>query len=442
MQSMLEEIKARLFQTEDLIVRNFDVEGEPAMLMYLETLCDPSKIEISLFKQWFRVKSHEYGGLPLNELLTAVNINTCLRSDEVVKALLSGKALVCVLAAKEVWYALDAQQSNVRSIHEPENERSIVGERAGFVEHLNVNLNLIRIRASSAQLKVHYILLGKQSNHKVAILWEEGVAEKGIVEETIRRVAALKTNMEVHPGRLQRQLEEKSTIFPQVYSSERVDMTTNLIMQGRVAILCDQSSTCLIVPVSFYTFLRSIDSILLGSNVALVLQSLRAIGVFLSLYICSLYIAIVSFHHELLPSQMAISIKSSLENVPYPPIVEAILMIVIFQLIAEATIRLPSQIAQMVGVTGGIIISESLVKIGFVSNVFIVIVALSVIGSFLIPTYQMRIFVLIVQLLFVFGAWVLGFYGIMLLTAALLIHFFALEPFGVPYCMPIRSKAK
>lgn len=438
---LLEQLQARLFYTEDLIVREFDLYGKPAVLVYIETLCDADKLEISLFKQWFRTRSDDYHHLTVSDLITSASVFSYTEPEEAVKALLEGKALV---HCDEAWYSLAAEQSNIRSIQEPVNESSIVGERSGFIEQLNVNINLVRSRASSSQLRVRYMTVGKYSTHKIAVLWQEGVADSRIVKEVTQRLKEYKTELEVHPGRLQKVLlnKEKRSLFPQVFGTERIDTATNLIMQGRIAVLCDQSSTCLIVPVSFYTFLHSIDSMLLEDRSALVLLALRAIGLILSLYVCSLYIAVVSFHHEVLPSQMAISIKGSLENVPYTPIIEAVLMILIFQLIAETTIRLPSQIAQMVGVAGGIIISEALVKIGFVSNVYIVIVALSVIGSFLIPTYQMRILTLILQLIFVFAAWIVGFYGITLLTAVCLVHFFSLEPFGVPYYSPIRSKLK
>ncbi|ACT02191.1 spore germination protein [Paenibacillus sp. JDR-2] len=438
---LLEQIEARLFYTEDLIVRDFDLYGKQAKLVYIETLCDADKLENSLFKQWFHRKSEDYDNLAVSDLITSASVFSYKDPEEAVKALLDGNALVHCEGA---WYSLNAEQANVRSIQEPDNESSIIGERSGFIEQLNVNINLIRNRSSSPQLKVRYLTIGKYSTHKIAVLWQDGVADSRIVKEVTQRLMGFNTGMEVHPGRLQKELlkEEKRTLFPQVFGTERIDTATNLIMQGRIAILCEQSSTCLIVPVSFYTFLRSIDSMLMEDKAALVLQTLRAIGLLLSLYICSLYIAVVSFHHEVLPSQMAITIKGSLENVPYSPIIEAVLMIVIFQLIAETTIRLPSQIAQMVGVAGGIIISEALVKIGFVSNVYIVIVALSVIGSFLIPTYQMRVLTLILQLMFVFAAWIVGFYGMTLLTAACMIHFFSLEPFGVPYYSPIRSRAK
>ncbi|WP_284236945.1 spore germination protein [Paenibacillus glycanilyticus] len=438
---MLEQIQAKLFYTEDLIVREFDLYGREAIVVYIETLVDPDKLEKSLFKQWFEAQLDHDHHLALGELITSAVVFPCTNPDDAVKELLDGKALVY---SEDAWYSLSAEQSNVRSIQEPQNEGSIIGERTGFIEQLNININLIRNRASSPHLKVRYLTLGKYSSHKVAVLWQDGSADPDIVDMVTKRLKGLNTGMEVHPGRLQKELlkEEKKTLFPQVFGTERIDTATNLIMQGRIAVLCEQSSTCLIVPVSFYTFLRTIDSMLMEDRGALVLQTLRGIGLMLSLYICSLYIAVVSFHHEVLPSQMAISIKGSLENVPYSPIVEAVLMIIIFQLIAEATIRLPSQIAQMVGVAGGIIISEALVKIGFVSNVYIVIVALSVIGSFLIPTYQMRILTLILQLLFVFAAWIVGFYGITLLTAAFMVHFFSLEPFGVPYYSPIRNHSK
>ncbi|MFC5700217.1 spore germination protein [Cohnella faecalis] len=441
MQKRLEQIKNELFHTEDLMIRPFELEGQPAKLIYIETLCDATKLEISLFKQWFRARSNTYSKLEINYLLTAANIETVSDAKEAVHYLLQGKGLIGFDDSDEL-YAFNAEQSNIRSIQEPANELSIIGERAGFVEQLSVNLNLIRNRASSSLVKVRYFAIGKHATHKVAVVWIEGVAEKSIVSETIDRISRFHSSMEVHPGKLQRQLTAKRSIFPQIYSTERIDTATSLLMHGRIAVLTDQSSTCLVVPVSFYSFLNSVDALLLGRGTAWLLHSMIAIGLLLSLYVCSLYIATTMFHHEILPAKMTINIKSSMENVPYPPVVEAVIMILIFQLIAEATVRLPSQLAQLVGVAGGIIISESLVKIGFVSNVFIVIVALSMIGSFMIPAYQMRNFVLIVQIMLLIGASILGFYGIVFVTIGLLIHFFTLEPFGVPYCMPIRSHAK
>lgn len=440
MHKLMEPIQKQL-HTDDLIIRPFELDGAQAYLMYIETLCDKAKLEESVFKQWFQTNSHAYDNLEVEQLITSSNVDAIRTPQEGVNALLQGKGLIGI-EKEDHLFAFNAEQSNVRTIQEPANELSIVGERAGFVEHLNVNLNMIRFRATEKNLKVRYLTVGKQEAHKVAVVWVDGMAEDPIVQETIRRLAAFRSTTEVHPGKLQKQLTAQKSIFPQVFGTERIDIATSLLLQGRVAIFCDQSSTCLIVPASFYTFLKSADAILLGFATSWLLQGLRAIGLFLSLYICSLYIATTTFHHEILPAKMTINIKSSLENVPYPPIIEAVLMILIFQLIAEATIRLPSQLAQMVGVAGGIIISESLVKIGFVSNVFIVIVSLSMIGSFMIPTYQMRITTLAVQVLLLIGATFLGFYGIMFVTIALLVHFFALEPFGVPYCMPIRSKAK
>ncbi|OCT13633.1 hypothetical protein A8709_18765 [Paenibacillus pectinilyticus] len=441
MHKLLEQIQKELLHTDDLIIRPFELHGAQAQLMYIETLCDKEKLEVSVFKQWFQTNSSAYPNLEVNQLLTAANNDLISTSLDGIHALMQGKGLIGFDHSEDL-FAFNAELSNVRSIQEPANELSIVGERAGFVEHLTVNLNLIRIRASVKSFQVSYLSVGKQGTHKVAIVWVDGIAEDQIVQETISRLSAFKSSLEVHPGKLQKQLTAQKSIFPQVFGTERIDIATSLLLQGRVAILCDQSSTCLIVPASFYTFLKSADAILLGFGTAWLLQSLRAVGLFLSLYICSLYIATTTFHHEILPAKMTINIKSSLENVPYPPIIEAIIMILIFQLIAEATIRLPSQLAQMVGVTGGIIISESLVKIGFVSNVFIVIVSLSMIGSFMIPTYQMRVSTLGIQVLLLIGATVMGFYGIMFVTIAILIHFFTLEPFGVPYCMPVRSKSK
>ncbi|WP_308635195.1 spore germination protein [Paenibacillus silvisoli] len=433
-------IQEALFHTDDLIMRELNMGTSHATLLYLETMCDSAKIETSLLKPLQREHMDFPQSEPrIEELLTAVKVQHCRSVQEAVDALLQGSALIRS-EADNLCVSFNAGKENTRTPNEPENERSLGGNRDGFVEHLQTNLNLIRKHLSSGDIRVKYFKLGKNANRATALIWLDGAADQQVVNEAAERIAALSSTHDLHPGLIRKQLREnKYSIFPQTFNTERVDFAAALLARGRIGVICDQSSSCLILPASIYTFMLTVDDLIQGTWPSLLMRLVRVVGLLFGLMLPSFYIAIVGFNYEVLPFKMAFSIKSSLENVPYQPIVETMLMIFIFQLIAEATLRLPSALAQMTGIVGGIIISEALVQIGFVSNILIVIIALTTIGKFVIPSMELRSTTTIAQFTLIFGATILGFYGIAFALIGILIHMLALEPFGVPYCLPIRS---
>ncbi|MBP3965843.1 spore germination protein [Paenibacillus lignilyticus] len=425
--------------TDDLVMRELNIGEAKAVLIYLETMCESAKIELSLFKQLRRETADGNTSPDLEELLTSAKVDLCPSIQKAVDDLIHGRALICEEAANRC-YSFDVSKHYRRSPAEPENERSLTGNRDGFVEHLQSNLNLIRKHLSTGELSVRYFKLGKNANRQVALVWLDGTTDKSMVDEAAKRISALTSTHDLHPGLLSKQLREnKFSIFPQIFNTERVDFASALLARGRIGVLCDQNSSCLILPVSIYTFMLTVDDLIQGTWSSMLMRTVRVVGLLFGLVLPSLYISIVGFNYEVLPFKMAFSIKSSLESVPYPPIFETMLMIFIFQLIAEATLRLPSALAQMTGIVGGIIISESLVQIGFVSNILIVVIALTTISKFTIPSMDLRSTTTIAQFFLIFGATVLGFYGIAFAFIGILIHALALEPFGVPYCLPVRS---
>lgn len=432
-------IQEALGHTDDFIIRELNMGEDKAVLLYLETMCDKAKIELSLLKQLQRESIDGQIAIPMEELLTATKVKPCLSVHDAVDALLEGSAIICSEAAG-LCYSFDASQPNNRSPEEPVNERSLGGNRDGFIEHLQTNLNLVRKHLSTGKLRVRYFKLGMNANRQIAMVWLDGTADTEIVNIAANRISSMTSSHDLHPGLIRKQLREsKYSIFPQTLSTERVDFAAALLARGRICVLCDRSTSCLILPVSFYTFLLTVDDLLQGTMPSLLMRMVRVLGLLFALFLPGLYITIVGFNYEVLPFSMVNTIKSSLENVPYPPIFEALLMIMIFQLIAEATLRLPSTLAQMTGIVGGITISEALVQIGFVSNVLIVIIALTTIGKFVIPSNELRSSTTIMQFALIIGATILGFYGMMFVFVIILIHFLALEPYGVPYCLLVRS---
>ncbi|CAH1226694.1 Spore germination protein A1 [Paenibacillus allorhizoplanae] len=432
-------IQEALCHTDDFIIRELNMGEDKAVLLYLETMCDKAKIELSLLKQLQRESNDGQVAMRMEELLTATKVKPCLSVQDAVDALLEGSAIICSEAAGHC-YSFDVSQQNSRSPEEPVNERSLAGNRDGFVEHLQTNLNLVRKHLSTGELRVRYFKLGTNAKRLVAMVWLDGTADTGIVNIATNRISSMSSSHDLHPGLIRKQLREsKYSIFPQTLSTERVDFAAALLARGRICVLCDRSSACLILPVSYYTFMLAADDLIQGTFPSLLMRMVRVLGLLFGLILPSLYITIVGFNYEVLPFSMVNTIKSSLENVPYPPIFEVFLMIMIFQLIAEATLRLPSTLAQMTGIVGGITISESLVQIGFVSNILIVIIALTTIGKFAIPSTELRSSTTMIQFALIIGATILGFYGMMFVFVIILIHFLALEPYGVPYCLTVRS---
>lgn len=426
-------IQKRFNDTDDLKSDDVLLQKTSGIVLYLQTMADVEKIEQIIFaplKQKGKVKN-----VPsyIEDIATA----TSEHLDEIIQFMMQGKTIFFLEGIYKA-YVFDTPMENHRSPDEPDNEKTVRGSHTGFIEDLNSNIHLLRDRIKNEQLKVLYLTLGKQTKKQVAIIYMDHLANELTVKNIEERLSSISIDTIIAPGYLEECIEEQPfSPFPQNLYTERPDRVEGHLMEGRIAVMSENSTDAIILPVTFFSFFQSPDDYNNRFYAGTVFRLFRLFSFLGALMLPPFYIALVGFHFEIIPYEMVTLVKSSITGVPFPPFVEALFMAITVELIREAGIRLPSPIGETIGIVGGLIIGDAVVNAGLVSNVMVIVIALTAIMSFTITSYEMGNTVRILNLPVMIAASFFGFTGIILSLLFILIHMCKLESFGVPYLSPL-----
>ncbi|HHY92609.1 MAG TPA: spore germination protein, partial [Firmicutes bacterium] len=434
-------IKETFGNCPDVVSREVKVEGVALAALYIDGLANKEEVEKILDSLLLQRPLVERAGLTLGTSLqrwqeaglAVGEIHTARTVGEVVTALLNGET--CLLG-DEWGQALlaDTKGWEKRAVTEPEVEPTVRGPREGYVENLRTNTSLIRRRLRHPNLRIEHLVLGDLTNTQVAILHIKGIANDKIVDEVRRRLQRIKIDGVLESGYLEELIEDAPlSPFPTIWHTERPDRTVAALLEGKVAILTDGTPFALSVPATLSGFMQAPEDYYERWPVSLGIRVFRYLGLFLSMFLPSLYVAITTFHQEMLPTPLAVSLALQRERVPYPAVVEAFLMQIIFEILVEAGVRLPRALGQAIGIVGALVIGEAAVRAGLISAAMVIVISATAISSFVVPTFDLAIAVRMLRLpMIIFGA-VLGLFGIFTGLLLILIHLATLRSFGVPY---------
>jgi spore germination protein KA len=428
---LLSDIQTFFSHTCDLRIRPIAWSDSPCALIFLESLVHADSIQFKLFQHIGEsAADHPDDSLaPLERIPTDDLPALC-------NALLEGHCAL-LMEGQPLAYVFNAAESMSRTANEPQGEQVTMGAHDGFVEQLMTNLYLIRRRIHHPNLKVAYMTLGTLTKTKIALVYMDQLANADIVAECERRLSEFSAEHLYSTGNIAEFLEEHPfSPFPQTLQTERPDRTISYILDGKIAVLVDGSPSALMLPITFFAFYQSPDDYnnrwIVGSFNRLV----RMIGFVFAISLPAIYIAIVSFHSEVLPIGILYSVKVAITYVPFPPIMEAITMQVILELLKEAAIRLHSSIAQTIGVVGGLVIGTAIVETHLISHTMIVVIGLTAISSFVTPISEFGTSLRVLGFSTILAATLFGFFGISIMLMFIFIHLCKLEMFGVPYFSP------
>lgn len=340
-----------------------------------------------------------------------------------------------------VGFASDVKGWDHRGVEKPNNEIVIKGSQEAFNEQLRTNTAHIRRRIKDENLIMEDVKLGKKSKTPCNIVYIRSVANDTLVGEVRRRLTSINVDYLLDTGVLEQLIEDK-TFFPspQMLSTERPDYVSEMLINGRVAIIVAGSPNVLVVPVTAYELLHSAEDEYIRFPYANLLRFIRIIASFIALLLPSIYIAITNFHQEMIPTDLLLAIEASREKVPFQSIVELIVMEISFELIREAGIRVPGPIGPTLSIVGALILGQAAVEANIVSPILIIVIAITGIGSFAIPNYQMGYSVRIIKFVFIFLGAIAGFLGITFGLFLFGIWSTSVKSFGVPYMSPIGPK--
>lgn len=424
-------LKKACFDSADLSIRNLVYNNKRGTILYLQSLSDEDKIQSSVIEPLLLLNhSAVEVAVPL------VNYKTTDNLIEAEFALVSGQCLLLTDDSTTI-YILDTYTSVKRTIEEPGNEQVIRGSHEGFVEDMKTNLHLIRKRINHPNFTVRRFTVGKLSNTKLSILYINKLADDQLVKEMERRITSIETDSIQTPGFIEEFTEDMPfSPFPQILNTERPDRVAANLLDGKIAILMEGSPTVLVAPVTFFTFYQSPDDYNTRSLVGSFFRLIRVMSFIIAILVPAFYISLISYNFEVIPIDMIFSVKAGLTNVPFPPVIEAIFMQITLELLKEAGIRLPRPIAPTIGIVGGLVIGNAVVQANLVSNIMIVVVAVTAIASFVVPSNEMSTTLRILGFPFMMAAATFGFIGIVFALMLLLMHLCKLESFGTPYFAP------
>ena len=410
----------------------------------MEGLCDTKKLDEFVLGALISLQEIEE-----TDLLTFIENHLAISKTEHlsklsdgVNAILLGKPLLLINGCQEA-LALGLTQFEKRPIEEPKAETSIRGPREGFTETLSTNVSLIRRIIRDPALKIKKLQIGKYTKTDVLICYVEGLVDHTLIEEIENRLKRIDIDGVYESGYLEQFIEDNPySPFPQVLYTERPDVLSANLLEGRAAILMDGTPFALIAPVSFFSLFQSQEDYYERFWIGTFIRLLRFLFLVISLFLPSTYVAITTFHQEMVPTSLLLNIASAREGVAFPAIVEVFIMELSFEALREAGIRLPRQVGSAVSIVGALVIGEAAVQAGIVSAPMIIVVSITGIASFMVPRYSVGLAIRILRFPIILLGGILGLIGVMLGFILIIIHLCGLRSFGIPYLSPISTLQK
>lgn len=421
-------LKAMVFHSSDFKTSDFVAGVRHYRLFYMDTMIDLAVVQDHIIRNLLR-----YTHISVRDAVSILNYSETDLLSVASKALVEGKTVVQI-EGEAKFYLLGTELNKERAVNIPVNERVLRGSNQALIENLDTNLNLMRKLIATPDLVVKVYQLGSRSKTKVAVLYLRSLANEDVLKEFDHRITNIDTDYVDAPGFLQELIEDnKFSIFPKMLVTERPDRVRSYLMDGKIAILTDGSPNSLIFPVSFWAFFQTPDDYQVGWLFGSAIRFLRIISFIIGISLPGVYVALVTFDPRIVPFEIALTLQSTMQYIAMPAILESISMLVILEILREAAVRLASPISQTIGVVGGIVIGTVVVEANLISNMMVIVVALTAIASFIIPSYEMSSAARLLTYPFIFMAAVFGLIGLEIAFLIVLTHLARMNTMGIPY---------
>ncbi|GAB6155058.1 spore germination protein [Desulfosporosinus burensis] len=428
----------------DVIIRKFAYGNQiDVAIIYLSGMTDLTMINDSIIKPLMiesRLSKNET--LKLNDIteigrtiISVGQIKKLSSFDEIIDGCLTGDSILLVNGFEEALAIMTADWKS-RGVDEPKTESVVRGPREGFTESLLTNTTMIRRKIKSPDLKFETMKLGEKTKTNVCIVYLQGVANPLLIKEIKRRLNRIKTDSILESGYVEQFIEDAPfSIFSTISNSEKPDSTAAKMLEGRAAILVDGTPFILTVPMVLIESFQSSEDYYSRPYFASLIRMIRFLAFFISFLAPATYVALTTYHQELLPTALLFTMAAAQEGVPFPAVMEASVMGIIFEILREAGVRLPRPVGQAVSIVGALVIGESAVTAGLIGAPMVIVVALTAVSSFVVPAQTDSGGVL--RVIFVILAGVMGLFGIVVGLLGVFIHLASLRSFGTPYLSPL-----
>jgi hypothetical protein len=424
----------------DVVFRPFLIGHRiEALLIYIDGLSNIEEMDKNFLSPLMHLEQANISDIQTitKEKLSVSKVIEASTFHDVIQQVSSGNPVILINGQLKGLVAALAKFEK-RSVEEPLAESVVRGPRDGFTETMSVNTSLLRRKIKSPKLKMKSIQVGRYSQTNVTLVYIDGLADQTLIDEANNRLSRIEIDGILESGYIEEFIEDNPySPFPQLLNTERPDIAAAALLEGRIVILVDETPFALIAPITLYSLFQSAEDYYQRFIIGTLIRWLRYGFLLIALLLPSAYVAILTFHQEMVPTTLLLSVAKSREDVPFPALVEAFFMEVTFEALREAGIRLPKQVGSAVSIVGALVIGQAAVSAGIVSAPMVMVVAITGIASFAIPRYNAAISFRMLRFPIMIVAGTFGLLGIMLGLLMIIVHLAKLRSFGVPYLSPM-----
>lgn len=436
----------------DIVIREFTISVKEktyrAFIIFCDGLTNSDSINKSLLAPFMYMRkiipdeSNTLTEIIVHQILTENQVTV---TDDILKILEGVNFGMCALFVDSIknGFSIDLKSWEHRGIQPPQNEAVILGPHEAFNEILRTNTGLIRKTLNTSRLVMESMTIGKTSKTPVSVGYIKGIANPDIIREVKKRISGLEAEYLFTAMELQQMIEDHPYArMPQMIVTERPDKAAKELTLGKIVILVSGSPNALILPATVFDFTKSPEDEYLRFPFAVFISIIRTVALVLSLFTSAVFIALTNFHQDLILTNILFPIISSRQLVPFPSIVEILLLETAFELIKEAGVRVPNPMGPTIGIVGGLILGQAAVTAKIVSPLMIIMVAISGLASFAIPNYSLSFAFRLSRFIYIFSASIAGIPGILAAGFVNTISVFSLSSFGVPFGSPLAPRAR
>lgn len=421
----LKKLLDKLYMNNDIKVRIID---NNIYIIYIESICNTTTINDFILRGIINKKVKNIKDI--NNNISDIQIKNVESEDDFFLLLFQGFTIISI---NNNFIAFETKESLDSKIQEASNEKSIKGPKDAFTENYQTNLGLIRKRIRSKELVIKEYIKGNNSKTKIAIIYMKNICKEEFVNKITKRINNINVDYVANSNYITEEINEKNSIMPTTYRTERPDLVAYNIMNGKIAIVTENTPDVILLPALFKDYLHTIDDYYLNEKNVTVTRVIRLISLIFSLIIPGLYISLTTFNHETLPISLLINFSIQKEGVPFPTSVEAILLWLIFEILKESDTRIPLAIGTSMSIVGAIVLGDAAANAGLLSPILIVIMAISSISSFSFNDNDMVNSIRIWKLIIIIFSSIVGIYGLFISVLLFIINICNTNSYGFDY---------
>ncbi|WP_409304811.1 spore germination protein [Peribacillus sp. SCS-155] len=413
--------------------------NQKACIIFVNSLTDKKQLDAHIIKPLLQNMAEKKS---VKDIITFDSVSTRQSMKDVITDINKGNA-VLLLEDSSYGYVAQCAKPKARSVEKAENEYVLKGPKEAFNETAYTNISLVRRRITNESFMVESIKVSKRSNNEAFLIYLKDLANEQLVSNIRNRLKALNVEHVQSLGILEQYIEERrKSVFPTILYTERPDRVAAFLEEGHIAILMDNSPDALVLPATFWSFFHSPEEHYQRFPVGNFTRLLRIFAVFTTLFSSAIYVAVTTFHQEMIPSDLLLAIAASREKVPLPAFGEVLVMELAFELIREAGLRVPTPLGTTIGIVGALILGQAAVEANIISPLVIIVVALGGVSSFAVSDVNLNYSIRMIKFMFIFSAALFGFYGVTGLFSMGLTYMASIKSFGVPFLAPMTPRYK